>query len=198
MSNSNWNSINCRKVDPDVILPSRITCGAPQCGSCWQNAKKSRKGLMIPKMQGGTLPINMTLMVAVFLLLLGNSVVPFSNVVAFAYPLTALGLPKVKHHQTPKVDLVLAVTLADSIIQQANCKCMSILKPRIFQFRRLSWGAPRRVPCLTCLWKASGLETPTKVYHKTVIMGSLLCCLIGTVMLHSQIVLWIEIAPYIL
>merc|ERR1712004_121817 len=71
-------------------------CGAPQCGSCWQNAKKSRKGLMIPKMQGGTLPINMTLMVAMFLLLLGNSVVPFSNVVAFAYPLTALGLPKAK------------------------------------------------------------------------------------------------------
>merc|ERR1712013_834265 len=64
-------------------------CGAPQCGSCWQNAMKSRKGLMIPKMQGGTLPINTTPMVAVFLLLLGN-------VVAFAYPLSALGLPKLK------------------------------------------------------------------------------------------------------
>merc|ERR1712013_101733 len=96
-------------------------CGAPQCGSCWQNAKKSRKGLMTPKMQGGTLPINTTPMIAVFLLLLGN-------VVAFAYPLTALGLP---------------------------------------EFRRLSWGAPKRVPCLTCLWKASGLETPTKVKTPT-------------------------------
>ena len=177
-------TIVLKKIQPQHFFATWPTspCGAHQCGSCWQNAKKSRKGLMTPKMQGGTLPINTTPMIAVFLLLLGN-------VVAFAYPLTALGLPEVKHHQTPKVDLVLAVTLADLIIQQANCKCMSILKPRIFQLRRLSWGAPKRVPCLTCLWKASGLETPTKVYHKTVIMGSLLGCLIGTVMLHSQIVL---------
>ena len=48
---------------------------------------------MIPKMLGGTLPINTTPMVALFLLLLGN-------VVAFAYPLSALGLPKVKHNQS--------------------------------------------------------------------------------------------------
>ena len=122
-----------------------------------ENAKKSRKGLMIPKMQGGTLPINMTPMVVVFLLLL-------CNVVAFAYPLTALGLPRVKHHQSLNTDLI---TLANSIIQQVHI----YIKAKNFSAEVIAYGAPGAL------------------HHKTVILGSLLCCFIGTVMFPSQFVL---------
>ena len=132
-------------------------CGAPQCGSYRQNAEKSRKGLMIPKMQGGTLPINMTPMVAVLFLLL-------CNVVVFAYPLTALGLPRVKHHQSLNTDLI---TLANSIIQQVHI----YIKAKNFSAEVIAFGAPGAL------------------HHKTVILGSLLCCFIGTVMFPSQFVL---------
>ena len=151
-------TIVLKKIQPQHFFATWPTspCGAPQCGSCWQNAKKSRKGLMIPKMQGGTLPINMTPMVAVFLLLL-------CNVVALAYPLTALGLPKVKHHQTPKIDFI---TLANSKIQQVHI----YIKAKNFSLEVIAFGAP-------------GV-----LHHKTVILGSLLCCFIGTVF-PSQFVL---------